>query len=171
LVSLPEGEEGERSTLLALAARSRDELSMLLSVSKPSQLTVRIHVTTDEYAQATGRPWFTPGTVLNNEIHLPPLAALRDRGVLERTVRRQVVHVLADGILAQRPAWVREGAALYFADSPAGASTAAAPRAACPSDADLLKPISPGALSAAFAAARACFERQVSTGRTWRDVR
>jgi hypothetical protein len=70
--------------------------------------------------------------------------------------------------LSHRPAWVREGAALYFAD---GATPGATTRASCPSDAALMKPVSPGALVTALADARACFARQIAAGRAWRDVR
>ena len=47
--------------------------------------------------------------------HLLPLAVLRERGVLERTIRHELVHVMADPLLRDRAAWVREGAAVYFA--------------------------------------------------------
>ena len=52
---------------------------------------------------------------VNGELHLLPLAVLRDRGVLERTIRHELVHAMADDLLGKRPAWVREGAAIYFA--------------------------------------------------------
>ncbi len=170
ILSLPEGDEGERTAMIALAARERDALAKALGLPVPSRLALRVHPTTDDYARATGRAWFTPGAVVNDEIHLPPLAPLRDRGVLERTIRRQVAHVLVDGILGRRPAWVREGAALYFADGPS-VETLSSARPPCPTDVDLLSPVSAGALNAAYAGARACFERQIAGGRSWRDVR
>ena len=100
-----------------------------------------------------------------------PLAALRDRGVLERTIRRELVHVMADPALAQRPAWVREGAALFYGDTVRDAEAATSSRAACPSDAELLHPVSAGALGDAYARARHCFARQIAAGRSWRDVK
>ena len=63
----------------------------------------------------TGQPWFTSATVIRNELHLLPLAVLRDRGVLDRTIRHELVHLMTDEVLAKRPLWVREGAAIYFA--------------------------------------------------------
>ena len=78
-------------------------------------MTLRFHPTTDDYERVTGQPWFTSATVMRNELHLLPLAVLRDRGVLDRTIRHELVHVMTDAVLATRPMWVREGAAIYFA--------------------------------------------------------
>jgi hypothetical protein len=138
---------------------------------------VRVHPTATSYALATGQRWFTSGAVVRGEVHLLPLVVLRGRGVLERSIRHELVHVMADGALAGRPAWVREGAALYFSLSrpPAGESRRAAgttgARLSCPRDADLMQPVSPGALNTASAQALACFERQIATGKGWREVK
>jgi hypothetical protein len=45
------------------------------------------------------------------------------------------------------------------------------PRASCPDDHELLHPVSVGALSNAYARARACFAKQIQSGRSWREVR
>jgi hypothetical protein len=166
--SLPEGDEGERQAIVAAAMGARDDLARKLGVSAP-RVTFRFHPTTSAYEQATGQAWFTAGAVVNAEIHLTPLVALRERGVLERTIRRELVHLMIDDELSGRPAWVREGAALYFADTQA--NSGAAPRLPCPRDAELVRPASAGALSDAYFRARSCFARQVAAGRSWRDVR
>jgi len=44
-------------------------------------------------------------------------------------------------------------------------------RPSCPADAELRQPVSVGALTTAYARARACFARQVASGRSWREVR
>jgi hypothetical protein len=134
-------------------------------------VTLRFHDTTSDYERATGQPWFTSAAVVNADVHLVPLASLRDRGVLDRTIRRQLVHMMVDRVLAERPAWVKEGAALFFGD-PGRESGAPGPsRGACPSDAELLHPVSVGALGDAYARARSCFARQIAAGRAWRDVK
>ena len=182
LVSLPEGDEGERVAMIALAAGSLGDLAKTLGLSVPPRVSVRFHPTTGAYERATGRPWFTSTAVVNGEVHLLPPAVLRDRGVLERSVRRALVHVLADDILARRPLWVREGAALHFAGAAAAGPAASAEegqpmpgavqaRPSCPADAELRQPVSVGALTTAYARARACFARQVASGRSWREVR
>jgi len=177
-VTLPDEDEGERSAIVKQVVRARDELATLLGVPPPAPVTLRFHPTTDDYELATDRAWFTSGALVNGELHLLPLAVLRDRGVLERTIRHELVHLMTDATLARRPQWVREGAAIYFA----GAKPIPGelrqrpgfrpePRASCPSDAELLRPVSVGALATAYTRARDCFAKQVQAGKAWRDVR
>ena len=45
------------------------------------------------------------------------------------------------------------------------------PHASCPADRELQQPVSVGALANAFARARACFAKQIESGKNWRDVR
>jgi hypothetical protein len=45
------------------------------------------------------------------------------------------------------------------------------PRAACPTDAELARPVSAGAMADVYARARACFARQLATGKRWRDIK
>jgi SpoIID/LytB domain protein len=167
VVSLPEGDEGERTVIAALVRQQRDDLANALGVAAPGRIAVRFHETTNAYERASGKPWFTLASVARQEVHLVPLSTLRDRGVLERILRRQLVHLMIDAALAGRPAWVRDGAALYFSEP----APSAALRAACPSDVELAQPVSIGALGDAYARARACFEKQVRSGRSWQDVR
>jgi stage II sporulation protein D len=182
LVSLPDDDEGERATIARLTMEARDELATTLGVLPPEKISLRFHPTTDDYERATGQSWFTAGAWVKDgvkaELHLLPLAVLRERGVLERTIRHELVHAMADGVLGERPAWVREGAAIYFAGErpiPGQATTGVVLRlelpADCPRDNELLRPVSVGALSNAYARARACFARQIASGKTWRDVK
>ena len=177
-VSLPDDDEGERAAILRDAMRARDDLARALGVAAPSRVTLRFHPTTDDYEKATGQPWFTSGTIVAGEVHVLPLATLRDRGVLDRTIRHELVHVMTNLMLAKRLAWVREGAAIYFAgEHPVPAGTVQRPtfkpepRASCPEDSELLHPVSVGALSNAYARARACFAKQIAAGKRWTDVR
>ena len=179
LVSLPDDDEGERAAIVRATARARDELARALGVTAPGHVTLRFHPTTDAYEKATGQPWFTSGTLVRGEIHVLPLATLRDRGLLDRTIRHELVHLMTETPLAQRPAWVREGAAIFYAGDAPPAPTGARPRpafkpeprSACPPDIELLRPVSVGALSYAYARARACFAKQIAAGKSWRDVR
>jgi SpoIID/LytB domain protein len=177
LLSLPDEDEGAREVIQRQVVRARDDLAQTLGVPPPPRVTVRFHATTDDYERATGRAWFTSGAYVDGELHLLPLATLRDRDLLDRTVRHELVHMMIDGPLASRPAWVREGAAIYFAGGPPPAvepqrpAFKPDPHASCPSDNELMRPVSVGALANAFTRARACFAKQVQSGRTWRDVR
>ena len=175
-VPLGDPEQADRSNAEAFAFQSRDEIAKALGLAAPDRLTIRFHPTTQSYERATGQAWFTSGAVVNGEIHLLPLAVLRDRGVLERTIRHELVHLLIDEPLAKRPAWVREGAALYFSGQRpdvAEEESRFQPRGrlSCPDDAELMQPVSAGSLSNAHARALACFARQAGDGRSWRDVR
>ena len=177
-LSLPDEDEGQRDVILRQTRRARDDLARALGVAAPADVTLRFHPTTDDYERVTGQPWFTSATVMRHEVHLLPLAVLRDRGVLDRTIRHAFVHVMTDAVLTKRPMWVREGAAIYFAgeqpipgEPTERPAIKPAPRASCPDDTELRQPVSVGALSNAYARARACFARQIEAGRDWRDVR
>jgi len=83
---------------------------------------------------------------VRGELHLLPLAVLRDRGVLDRTLRHELVHLMTDSALGTRPMWVREGAAIYFAgeppipgEMPQRPAFKPEPRAGCPDDNELLR--------------------------------
>jgi SpoIID/LytB domain protein len=170
-VVIPGGRETDRSALAAIARRAGDELSSALGVSPPAALALRFHETADDYERATGAPWFTSTVRVGNDLHFLPLAVLRDRGVLERAIRRGLVHVLINPTLSGQPLWISHGAALYYSDPPPVDSSPRAPRVSCPSDLELQRPASAGALSDAYARARACFARQIASGRSWREVR
>lgn len=156
------------TALEALATRAHADLASVLQIAPPAALRIQVHGSSLDYERATGRDWFTLAAVANGQIHLMPVEELEQRGVLERVVRREIVHGLLDAQLANRPRWVREGAALYFSDPRPGDTDARVP---CPSDAELERPLSAGALSQAYARARACFARQIASGRSWREVR
>ncbi len=150
IVMLPAGDEGERDVIRDLAARSRNDLAKRLGVDRPSRITLRFHPTVEAYQRATGQPWFTAGTTLKDEMNFVPLTVLRDRGVLDRTVQHELVRLMTASKLDGRPLWVREGAASFFASDRADASDPAyRNRGACPTDQELTRPVSPGALSLA----------------------
>jgi SpoIID/LytB domain protein len=167
LVTLPADDEGDRAAIVRLAREARDELAGTLGLPAPAKISIRFHTTTDDYERSTGQSWLTSGAWANGELHLMPLVALRDGDVLERTIRRQLVHAMADPVLATRPAWVREGASLFFADG----ATRPDRRGPCPRDNELLYPVSAGALADAYARARSCFARQIDAGKTWSEVK
>jgi SpoIID/LytB domain protein len=166
-VSLPEGDEGERAVIAQMVVRARDEIMQTLAIPVAPRVALRFHPTTAAYERATGRPWFTLGAVVGTELHFVPLAVLREGGILERTIRHQLVHALADAAFTGRPVWVREGAALHYSEGRNGPGN----RGSCPLDAEFVNPVSIGALGDVYSRARACFERQLSVGRAWRDIR
>jgi hypothetical protein len=167
-VAVPPSDAGERSALESLIARARDDLSRTLAIAAPARLAATFHLSASEYERASGHPWYTSGAVVAGTLHFLPVGVLRDRGVLERTVRRGLTAQMTAASLEGRPAWIREGVAGYFADPQAAVAETRGP---CPTDAELAQPLSAGALSDAYARARACVARQIADGRSWREVR
>lgn len=165
-LALPAAEERERSGLASLIRRSRDEIAKVTGVT-PSRLQVTVHPTVDSFGRTTGQPWWVSGATSGASIDLLPIAILRQQGQLERTVRHEVTHALLDGALSRKPMWVREGAAAYFANPGRPANTERVP---CPSDAELLRPVSAGAQRDAYARAESCFARALADGKRWDQV-
>jgi SpoIID/LytB domain protein len=167
LVSLPAGEEGERTLVGGLAERAVDEIARKTGVVRPAVIRLEFHATVEAYQRASGQPWWTAGSARDGHIDLLPLSALRSRGILERTVRHEIAHVLTAPRLGGRPLWVTEGAAIFFSGEPLGP----ADRAACPSDDELGHSRSAEELRAAYARAGACFARAIAAGRPWDSIR
>jgi stage II sporulation protein D len=169
-IALPGAEEGERAALLSLVRRARDETAAETGQKPPASLRITVHPTVESFGRATGQPWWVSGATSGGAIELLSITLLQQRGQLERTVRHEVVHALLDPALASRPMWVREGAAIYFSQ-PSGSRRKEEGRVRCPSDEELLRPVSAGAQREAYARAEACFARQIDAGRKWTDVR
>lgn len=169
-LALPGSEEGERPVVLSLLRRSRDEVAKQTGALIPARLRVTVHPSVESFGRATGQPWWVSGATDGPSIELLPITVLRRQGQLDRTIRHEVVHALLDGALAKRPMWVREGAAAYFSN-PASAKSHKPERVPCPSDVELLRPISAGAQRDAYARAEACFARAIAEGKRWDQVR
>ena len=169
-LALPGAEEGERPALLSLIRRSRDEVTTATGAIAPARLQVTVHPNVESFGRATGQPWWVAGATDGPAIDLLPISTLKRQGQLERAVRHEVTHAVLDGALATRPMWVREGAAAYFA-SPLRKAGDRPPRVSCPSDAELLRPLSAGAQRDAYARAEACFARAIAGGKRWNEVK
>ena len=172
LVALPGMDESNRGLVVQLVRSARDAIMAKTGVLRTSAIRVTVHPTIESFGRATGQPWWVSGATDGDGVDLLPVSILRQRGQLERTIRHEVAHVLLDGPLANRPLWVREGAATYFGDLNAAASGAAegTSRLSCPEDAEFLRPLSAGAHRTAYARAEACFRRQLERGTKWQDV-
>jgi stage II sporulation protein D len=157
----------DRSLVSRVALAARDELAATLGVIPPPGMTIEIFDSIDAFRQATGRPWWTTTVVEAKAILLPPPSVLAQRDGLEAAVRRGLIEMLTADVLADRPAWVRVGAARYFArrERP----DAAAP-VTCPTDAELTLAIAATVQREAERRAEACFARALARKREWRAI-
>jgi len=79
-------------------------------------LEVFLNASTGDFVGRTGQPWWAAAATKGNLIELQPVAVLKRRGVLETTLRHELVHTLIDRLSHGRaPRWLAEGTALYFA--------------------------------------------------------
>jgi SpoIID/LytB domain protein len=167
-LALPGAEANERAPLIALLRQARNAIAAAAGVPAPAVLRVTVHPTAESFGRATGQPWHVAGATTRNRIDLLPLATLRRNGQLERVVWHEVAHTVVDQLLENRPLWVREGAAAYFA---APQETASLIVDACPADAELRRPTTAAAQRQAYARAELCFRRALARGVSWREVR
>jgi len=169
-LALPAEEERDRADVLRDIVAARQDIMRRSGMAAPPSIRVTVHPTVESFGRATGQPWWVSAATLGPAIDLLPTAVLRRQGLLERTLRHEIAHVIVDERLAGRPMWVREGAALYLS-APEASVTGAETRVTCPSDRELLRPVSAGAQRDAYARAESCFRRAIAGGKTWHDVR
>lgn len=169
-LALPAAEERERAALTGLVRRARADIAARAGIGEPRGLTITVHPTVESFGRATGQPWWVAAATIGRAVDLLPVSVLRQRGILESTVRHEVAHVVVDAALAGRPVWVREGVAMYFG---AGDTAAAIDggRVRCPADAELLRPVSAGAQREAYSRAERCVRRALAGGTRWSDIR
>jgi stage II sporulation protein D len=102
--------EGARTNLMQRVAAAGLALNQLAS------LEVFINETTGDFVGRTGQPAWAAAATRANLIEIQPVAVLKRRGVLETTLRHELVHIMVDKVGRNRaPRWLAEGAALYFA--------------------------------------------------------
>lgn len=79
-------------------------------------LEVVINETTGDFVGRTGMPPWAAAATKHNRMELQPLALLKQRRILETTLRHELVHVLIDSIGGgQTPRWLTEGMAVHLA--------------------------------------------------------
>jgi len=80
-------------------------------------LDLIINATTGDFVARTGMPSWAAAATRKNKIELQPLALLKQRHILETTLRHELAHTLIDTLSNhQTPRWLAEGLAVYLAD-------------------------------------------------------
>ncbi len=78
-------------------------------------LEIFFNDTTGNFVGRTGQPPWAAAATKDHRIELQPLATLKRRGVLETTLKHELVHVLVDALGPNAPRWLAEGLAINFA--------------------------------------------------------
>jgi stage II sporulation protein D len=79
-------------------------------------LEVVVNETTGDFVGRTGLPIWAAAATRGNKIELQPLETLKRRGILETTLRHELVHNTIDLVSRGRaPRWLAEGFALHLA--------------------------------------------------------
>ena len=169
-LTMPAFEEHDRALVLGLVRQTRDDVAARALVKAPDVLSVSVHPTMDAFGHATGQPWWVTAATVGTAIDLAPISHLRQRGVLESTLRYEVAWAVITPHLTKAPAWVKVGAAMMYA-GPVTAAPAVEGRARCPSDAELLRPVSGGAQREAFLRAERCVRREIARGTRLTEIR
>ena len=110
----------EAEQVLSLLEASRSELLQRVSAAgiQPAfpNLEIVVNETTGDFVGRTGMPSWVAAATRNNRVELQPLKLLKQRRILETTLRHELVHVLVDALGgAQTPRWFTEGIAIHVA--------------------------------------------------------
>ena len=110
----------EAEHVLSMLESNRAELLRRVSAAglepRFPKLEVVMNESTGEFVGRTGMPPWAAAATKNYRIELQPLTLLKQRRILETTLRHELVHVLVDSIGGgQPPRWLAEGMAIHFA--------------------------------------------------------
>ena len=113
-------ERRDAEYVIKLLETNRSELlhrveSAGIDVNLP-KLEVVFNETTGDFVGRTGMPPWAAAATHKSKIELQPFKLLKQRRILETTLRHELVHVLINAIGGgQTPRWLTEGMALFLA--------------------------------------------------------
>jgi len=151
-------ERRDAEYVLNLLETNRTELlhrvaSAGIEVNLPT-LEVVFNETTGDFVGRTGMPPWAAAVTKKNKIELQPLKLLKQRRILETTLRHELVHVFIDAIGgSQTPRWLTEGLALFLAGEGRSFESTRETMSVATVEQALAAPKSAGEMKSAYAAA------------------
>jgi stage II sporulation protein D len=117
------------------------------------KVQLRVFPSLDAYRNTTGQPGWIAAYTRGHRISLQPAAVLKDKSILESTLRHEFTHLLVEERAhTGTPLWFREGLVLYLADRDRPFAPVTMPEAEM--EAALERGASQESLERAYAAAR-----------------
>lgn len=114
LKSTQPDQDGE---VLAAAKRVVSTLQSQLGWTLNSKIQLRVFPTLETYRNATGQPGWIAAYTRGNVISLQPVDVLKQKSILDSTLRHEFIHVLVESrARAGTPLWFREGLVLYLSE-------------------------------------------------------
>ncbi len=115
------------ASILPIAERLLKEDEETIGWKAGAGLRLQVYATMDSYRDTTGQPGWVAASTRGKTIRMQPMAELRKRGIVESTLRHEILHVLVEAkAKTATPLWLREGIVLFLSSSN-GAGIAAAP--------------------------------------------
>ena len=100
--------------VLSTAEALHREVGMRLGWTADA-VTIRVYPDVETFRNATGEPGWVAARTSGREVELQPVALLRARGILKRTLRHELFHAAIEQRAAPGlPVWFREGLAEYL---------------------------------------------------------
>lgn len=145
----------EDGFLVEMAERLLGEAEARFGSKARARPQLRVYPSLEIYRDATGQPGWMAASTRGRVIRLQPAEALRRKGVLEETLRHELLHVVVEShARGGLPLWFREGLVLFLFD-PNPVASAAASLSLSEIEHALAAPTDRGELGRAHAAARA----------------
>jgi stage II sporulation protein D len=107
------------SALLPIAERILKEDEETIGWKTPSRVRLQVYPTLDAYRDTTGQPGWVAASTRAHTIRLQPLKELQQRGIVESTLRHEILHVLVEAHTNAKvvtPLWFREGIVLCLSN-------------------------------------------------------
>lgn len=107
----------EDSSLLPLAKSILKQNEASIGWKLSFQVRLQVFPTLDRYRDTTGQPGWVAATTRGHTVRLQPLAVLRQKSILESTLRHELFHLLIESHAnADTPLWFREGLVLWLSE-------------------------------------------------------